>query len=87
MKYLTFKISIDFNRGDDFERRNGPPRDFYGPNRFGLPGPPGMGPRGGPMGRGAPLQFVPRIGQPMFMRGPRPLGPGLMGPPGNFNVN
>lgn len=63
-------ICTDFNRNDDFDnRRGGPHREFFGPNRFGPPG---------PMIRGGPPQFGPRMGgnAPMFMRGQRPPGPG-----------
>lgn len=63
---------IDFNRNDEFEnRRGGPHREFFAPNRFGPPGPP--------MLRGGPPPFGPRMGAnvpPMFMRGQRPPGPG-----------
>ncbi|KAJ6648579.1 SR-related and CTD-associated factor 8, partial [Pseudolycoriella hygida] len=61
----------DFNRNEEFDsRRGGPHREFFGPNRFGPPG---------PMIRGGPPPFGPRMGgnTPMFMRGQRPPGPGF----------
>lgn len=70
--YLNFYLKIfefaDFNRGDDFDnRRGGPHREFFGPNRF-----------GGPMQlRGGPPPFGPRLNAPLFMRGQRPPGPGI----------
>ncbi|XP_037025420.1 SR-related and CTD-associated factor 4 isoform X2 [Bradysia coprophila] len=59
----------DFNRSDEFDnRRGGPHREFFGPNRF-----------GGPMIRGGPPPpFGPRmVNTPLFMRGQRPPGPGF----------
>lgn len=69
-------FNLDYNR-DDFDRRN-MPRDFFNQNRFAPPVPGTRGPMG--MIRPGPL-FGPRMGPPMFMRGPRPGVPGLPGQP------